>query len=69
LGKRVHAIVQTSHPITEAELLEHLADRLVRYKIPRTVEFSDVALRDDAGKVRRSAISEAVAGREAGSNA
>ena len=38
------------------ELLAFLADRLVRYKLPRTVEFVDEALRDDAGKVRRSAL-------------
>jgi len=28
----------------------------VRYKTPRTYEFTTVALRDDAGKVRRSAL-------------
>jgi bile acid-coenzyme A ligase len=33
-----------------------LAERLVRYKIPRTFEFVDHAVRDDAGKVRRSAL-------------
>jgi bile acid-coenzyme A ligase len=55
LGQRVHAIVQAAS-IGEVELSEHLADQLVRYKIPRTFEFVDTPLRDDAGKVRRSAL-------------
>ncbi|MFT6516586.1 MAG: bile acid-coenzyme A ligase, partial [Candidatus Azotimanducaceae bacterium] len=37
-------------------LLAHLQERLVRYKIPRTIEFSAEPLRDDAGKVRRKAL-------------
>ncbi len=54
LGNSVHAIVDApTGSLTEAKLLEFLADRLVRYKIPRTVEFVQEPLRDDAGKVRR----------------
>ncbi len=58
LGNRVHAIVHTDDgtPIDVDELRAHLADRLVRYKIPRTFEFTDAPLRDDAGKLRRSAL-------------
>ncbi|HTL87210.1 MAG TPA: AMP-binding protein, partial [Acidimicrobiia bacterium] len=58
LGSRVHAIIQTDDgtPIAVDELREHLAERLVRYKIPRTFEFTDEPLRDDAGKLRRSAL-------------
>jgi bile acid-coenzyme A ligase len=61
LGQRVHAIVQRREgsQIGAAELLAHLGERLVRYKIPRSIEFSDTPLRDDAGKVRRSALREA----------
>ncbi|MEK9868123.1 MAG: hypothetical protein VW831_00240, partial [Gammaproteobacteria bacterium] len=44
--------------IRPADLLTHLAERLVRYKIPRSFEFSDEPLRDDAGKVRRRALRE-----------
>lgn len=33
-----------------------LAERLVLYKVPRSFEIVDDALRDDAGKVRRSAL-------------
>ncbi|GAA2401550.1 hypothetical protein GCM10010191_06040 [Actinomadura vinacea] len=32
------------------------ADRLERMKRPRSVEFADFPLRDDAGKMRRSAL-------------
>jgi bile acid-coenzyme A ligase len=58
LGSRPHAIIQTDDgtPIDEAELRAQLADRLVRYKIPRTFEFVSEPLRDDAGKLRRSAL-------------
>ncbi|MGZ6954177.1 MAG: AMP-binding protein [Acidimicrobiia bacterium] len=59
LGNRIHAIVQATAPVEVDELREHLADRLVRYKMPRTFEFVDEPLRDDAGKVRRSAWRDA----------
>ena len=59
LGQRVHAIVQTdTQALDERTLKEHLADRLVRYKTPRTYEFTTLPLRDDAGKVRRSTLRE-----------
>jgi bile acid-coenzyme A ligase len=35
-------------------VLAFLAERLVRYKLPRSFEVVDEPLRDDAGKVRRS---------------
>ncbi len=54
-GTRVHAIVQAD-PGSVDELVAFLSQRLVAYKIPRSFEFVDVALRDDAGKVRRSAL-------------
>ncbi len=58
LGNRVHAIVQPREGLTSADLQAHLADRLVRYKRPRSVEFVNEPLRDDAGKVRRSQLRE-----------
>ncbi|MDB5445557.1 MAG: AMP-dependent synthetase [Phenylobacterium sp.] len=42
-----------------AELEAFLAARLARYKLPHTFEISDEPLRDDAGKVRRSAWRDA----------
>lgn len=59
LGNKVHAIVQTKGAVDEASLRAHLAERLVTYKQPRSYEFVDEPLRDDAGKVRRSALREA----------
>jgi bile acid-coenzyme A ligase len=58
LGQRAHAIVQRREgcDVGAAELLAHLEQHLVRYKIPRSTEFSDIPLRDDAGKVRRTAL-------------
>ena len=63
LGQRVHALVQTKGDLTADELRAHLADRLVRYKIPRSFEFVDAPLRDDAGKVRRAAMRDAAVSR------
>ena len=57
LGNVVHALVEADPEELPVELLRsHLAERLVRYKIPRSFEFVDSPLRDDAGKVRRAAL-------------
>jgi bile acid-coenzyme A ligase len=58
LGNRVHAIVHTDDgtPIDVDDLRAHVEERLVRYKVPRSYEFTDEPLRDDAGKLRRSAL-------------
>ena len=62
LGQSVHAIVQVladaRGTFGDDDLRAFLAERLVRYKIPRTFEFVDQPLRDNAGKVRRSALRE-----------
>lgn len=58
-GNVVHAIVETNGDVSDEELHSHLAARLVSYKQPRTFERSGEPLRDDAGKVRRSALREA----------
>jgi bile acid-coenzyme A ligase len=56
-GSVIHAIVEAdSDVLSQSELLAFLAERLVVYKLPRTVEFVGQPLRDDAGKVRRSAL-------------
>lgn len=59
LGQRVHAIVDAPQGVTEAVLRGHLSDQLSRAKVPRSFEFVDAPLRDDAGKVRRSALRDA----------
>ena len=58
LGNRIHAIVQARGTLTTDDLAQHLAERLVTYKRPRSIEFVAEPLRDDAGKVRRSALRE-----------
>lgn len=56
-GNVVHAIVEANPAeLDEAALRSFLAERLVTYKVPRTFEFVDFALRDDSGKVRRAAL-------------
>jgi bile acid-coenzyme A ligase len=59
LGSRPHAIVHATAPVVDDDLRTFLGERLVRYKIPRTFEYVDEPLRDDAGKVRRSALKDA----------
>jgi len=59
LGARIHAIVKAQGAVTAEDLKAHLADRLVSYKQPRSYEFVDEPVRDDAGKVRRSALRDA----------
>ena len=59
-GNVVHAIIEADPAtIDEAELKAFLAERLVVYKLPRTFEYVDEPLRDDAGKVRRTALRQA----------
>ncbi len=56
LGQRIHAIVDAVAPVEADVLRAHLAEQLVRYKIPKSFEFVREPLRDDAGKLRRSAL-------------
>ena len=56
-GNIVHAIVEADpERLDPNEVLTFAAERLARYKLPRTIEIVDQPLRDDAGKVRRSAL-------------
>jgi bile acid-coenzyme A ligase len=56
-GSRIHAIVEADPAEVDGdELRAYVAERLVGYKLPRTYEFVDEPLRDEAGKVRRSAL-------------
>ena len=60
-GAIVHAIVQPTEDATlhEAELLEFIGGQLARFKLPKSVEFTNEPLRDEAGKVRRAALRQA----------
>ena len=56
-GNVVHAIVEADPAVVAPDdLVAWLSARLVAYKVPRTWEFTEVPLRDDSGKVRRSAL-------------
>ncbi len=59
LGARVHAIVRPEDvaqaPDADA-LRAFAAARLVSWKLPRTIEFTAEALRDEAGKARRGQL-------------
>ena len=56
-GNAIHAIIEADPSFIDLdELKQFLGERLVVYKLPRTFEFVDTPLRDDAGKVRRSAL-------------
>lgn len=62
LGQRVHAIVEVRRDAAafDVEALQSfLAQRLVSYKRPRSVETTFERLRDDSGKVRRRALRDA----------
>ena len=60
MGARLHAIIDRPEGSVDAEEMNaHLADHLVRYKIPKSFEFVPEPVRDDAGKVRRKALREA----------
>lgn len=65
LGQVPHALVQTSadSALDEEGVRAFLAERIAPYKVPRTVEFVDTPLRDDAGKARRTAVRDAVMAR------
>ena len=56
-GNDIHALVVANEAVLERrDLLSFLAERLAAYKLPRSVEYVDHPLRDDAGKVRRSVL-------------
>jgi len=59
LGNVIHAIVQAGPGLGADDLHRHLAAQLVSYKRPRSIEFVDEPLRDDAGKVRRTQLRDA----------
>ncbi len=58
-GQRIHAIVEYEGELDAEALLQHLETRLIRYKLPRSFEAVDTPLRNEAGKVRRSALRSA----------
>ncbi|OBF29187.1 AMP-binding protein [Mycobacterium sp. ACS4331] len=62
LGQVPHALVQAApgSGLDVDAVVDHLRQRLEAHKVPRSVEFVDRPLRDDAGKARRSAVRDQV---------
>jgi len=61
LGHRIHAFIETvdtATPLTETMLREHCAERLAPQKRPKTYTIGGVLPRNEAGKLRRSALIE-----------
>jgi len=58
LGHHLHAVVEATQALTGDELRTFLLERVEPHKIPRSFRFVTETLRDDAGKVRRSAVRE-----------
>jgi bile acid-coenzyme A ligase len=59
LGQRLHAIVDVGSggpALEESDIRQYLIERLVHYKVPSSIEIVTTLLRDDAGKMRRSAL-------------
>jgi bile acid-coenzyme A ligase len=58
LGNRVHAIVETTAGSTtsEADIAQFAQERLSSHKRPKTIEIVHTPLRDETGKMRRSAL-------------
>lgn len=67
-GKRVHAVIQPAdpaHPPAVADLDAWARERITSYKVPKTYEIVAELPRNEAGKIRRSALA---AERESGWN-
>ncbi|KKE98894.1 AMP-dependent synthetase [Mycolicibacterium obuense] len=62
LGQVPYVLVQAPG-LNADEVTAFLTERLAPYKMPRTIEFVNRPLRDDAGKARRSAVRDDVISR------
>ena len=58
-GRRVHAVIEPhdpSCPPTAQELNAHVRERIASWKAPKTYEFVAQLPRNEAGKIRRTAL-------------
>jgi fatty-acyl-CoA synthase len=53
---RAVVVLQPDHPLDEAGVMAHLAGRLARYKIPRSVVFADALPHNASGKLLKQAL-------------
>jgi bile acid-coenzyme A ligase len=60
-GQRVHAIIELADPAkrpSAEEMKTYCKDRIASYKVPKSFEFVTALPRDEAGKLRRTALVE-----------
>ncbi len=57
-GERIRAVVVTTGPVSDGELIEHCRARLVKAKCPSEVVFVDELPRDPMGKVQKRDLRE-----------
>ena len=57
-GRRIHAIVEASEPVTEKELIKFSLDYLPPYKIPKSFEFVSRIPCTESGKIQRRVLME-----------
>jgi bile acid-coenzyme A ligase len=62
-GNVVWALVSVTSPVSDDDLRSHMTERLAPYKCPRRFERVAETLRDDTGKMRRSAVRADLLGR------
>ena len=55
---RAVIVTRSGHSLTEAELIDHLEGRLARYKLPRTVLFTDRLPHNASGKLVKARVRE-----------
>ena len=60
LGNQLRAVVHLTEDVDDDSLHAFLAERLAPYKRPRAFARTDHSLRDEAGKIRRSAVRAAM---------
>jgi fatty-acyl-CoA synthase len=59
---KAFVVVKEGHRVTEEEIINFCQDKLARYKIPKSVEFTDVLPRTAAGKVLKRELREQFSG-------
>ena len=55
-GEILAAVVETRAPVTDAELAQHVRDRLADFKVPARFTFVDELPRDPNGKVMKRSL-------------
>jgi malonyl-CoA/methylmalonyl-CoA synthetase len=61
-GEEVTAFVVSGGPVPERELLDHAAQRLTAYKVPKRVEFVESLPRNALGKIVRAELARRASG-------